>query len=300
MDWKKIIDTGRVEFVQVKSPLVKSGLGSGGFSANPYVGCPHACMYCYVPCMSRGPADSHRGPWGTYLIVKQWEPIPGPVARNYVAQRITIGTATDPYMPLEPHFQRTHALLEELVESCARVTVITKSDLVLRDIELLCAFDEIMIAFSINTLDERFKDDMDAAPAIARRLEAMRACKDAGLMTSCFISPVFPMVTDWVEIIEAVRNNCDCIWLDGLNLQQGNLGKVTGYISAEYSWAFPLYRRMFRDGDTSWWLKESGKLQEYCRKQGLPYTRNGTTMHHSPLGKPIVVDFLYRCGVRRK
>ncbi len=170
----------------------------------------------------------------------------------------------------------------------------------MKDLDVLTCFDNNVVSFNDNKLDLRFKDDMDAAPLIARRLEAMRACKDAGLLTACFIAPMFPLITDCFEIIEAVRDNCDSIWIDGLNLQSGNLGKVTGYISAEYSWAFPLYRKIFKERDGSWWLEESSRLKEYARKQGLPYTNGQVKMARAPLGHPVLIDYLPRCAARLK
>lgn len=291
MNWKEIFDPKQVMVQEVKNPIIKSGLSASKYSANPYIGCPHACMYCYVPHMKGKVAE---GRWGVNLTVKQWPPIPAPIARNYAWQKIVVGSVTDPYNPLEPHFKRTHALLEELRDSNATVSIITKSDLVLRDIDVLSSYDRLMVAISINTLDEKFKDDMDAAPSISHRLEALRCLRDAGIITSCFISPVFPGITDVIGIIEEVRNHCDSVWVDGLNLQAGNLGKVTGYISAEYSSLFPLYRRMFKDGDTRFWLEESARIKEYAEKQGMLYSKGLIEVERGPFGKPTIIDYLPR------
>ncbi len=297
MNYKEILDLDKVSIVQTKNILVKSGLRTGGYSVNPYAGCPHACMYCYVPHMKYKP-DASLGRWGTFLCVKQWDPILPPIARNYVGERVIVGTATDPYNPLEPHFQRTRTFLEEFRDSGIKLSLITKSDLVTRDIDLLSDYNNCIVAFSINTLDERFKDEMDAAPSIAKRIEAMKACKDMGLITSCFISPVFPLLTEPLEIIEKVRDHCDSIWIDGLNLQEGNLGRVTGFISMEYSWAFRTYHKIYKEKDTSYWREESERIKEYARKNGMEYSTSKISAEHCPLGKPAIIDFLPRCYSR--
>lgn len=298
MDYKSFLDVDKVSIVQVKNILVKTGLRSGGYAVNPYIGCQHACMYCYVPHMKHSPSKEELGRWGTYLQVKQWDPAPPPVARNYVGERVTMGTATDPYNPLEPHFRRTRAFLEEFKDSGIRLSIITKSDLVTQDLDVLSYYNNPVIAFSINTLDESFKNQMDAAPSIAQRIEAMKVCKDMGLITSCFISPLFPLVTDPIEIIEKVRDHCDSVWIDGLNLQEGNLGRVTGFISMEYSWAFPLYRKIFKEKDTSFWRQESLRIREYAQKNGMEYSTSKISIEQRPLGKPAIVDFLPRCCSR--
>lgn len=294
MEWKKIFDPDSVRILPVTNIINKSGLSGSNLSANPYVGCPHACMYCYVPGMKHGPA-AECGRWGTYLHVKEWKPLDFYKVRQWAGMHLTIGSSTDPYNPLEPHFRKTRTLLSELENGGLKISIITKSDAVLNDLDILSDFGEnVMVAFSINTLDEGFKEDMDAAPSIERRIRAMSICKDAGLLTSCFIAPVFPGITDIPEIIEAVRVHCDAIWVDALNLSSANIGKVTGYISCEYSHLFNLYRRMYKDGDLHFWLEESSRLQEYARKQGLPYTTGKLSMQRAPIGAPAIIDYMSR------
>jgi DNA repair photolyase len=79
--------------------------------------------------------------------------------------------------------------------------------LVLRDIDLIKTFPHARVGFSINTLDEAFKDDMDKAVSIERRLSAMRQLHDAGIRTTCFISPIFPGITDVPAIIDRVKDS---------------------------------------------------------------------------------------------
>ena len=96
--------------IDVQNVMTKSSLPVGGFSVNPYVGCPHACKYCYASFMKR--FTGHTEPWGTFLDVKHWKPIDNP--HKYDGQRIVIGSVTDGYHPYEEDFCRTRKLLEEL------------------------------------------------------------------------------------------------------------------------------------------------------------------------------------------
>lgn len=197
MDDKIIVDN-----VSVRSVMTKSTLPVGGFSVNPYVGCPHACKYCYASFMKR--FTGHAEPWGTFLDVKHWEPIKNP--HKYDGQRVVIGSVTDGYNPYEEKCCNTRKLLEELRGSTAEIMICTKSDLVLRDIDLLRQFPKVTVSWSVNTLDEQFRADMDKAVSIERRLKAMEQVYRSGIRTVCFVSPIFPGITDVMAIIERVKD----------------------------------------------------------------------------------------------
>ncbi len=164
--------------------MTKSTLPVGGYSVNPYVGCTHGCKYCYASFMKR--FTGHTEPWGTFLDVKHWPAIKNP--RKYAGQRVVIGSVTDGYLPQEEQFENTRKLLEQLKDSGAEILICTKSDLVVRDIDLLKEMGKVTVSWSINTLDEDFKNDMDNAVSIKRRLDAMKQVYDAGIRTVCFIA----------------------------------------------------------------------------------------------------------------
>lgn len=155
--------------VNVKSILSKSNLPVCEYSVNPYVGCTHGCKYCYASFMKR--FTGHPEPWGTFLDVKYWPKIKNP--GKYAGKELFIGSVTDPYNPQEEVFGRTRELLLELKGSGAKISIATKSDLILRDLELIKTFPGARVSWSINTLDEAFKNDMDDAVSIKRRLSAM-------------------------------------------------------------------------------------------------------------------------------
>ena len=144
---------------EVRGIMTKSNLPVGGYSVNPYVGCTHACKYCYASFMKR--FTGHKEEWGTFLDVKHWPAIENP--KKYAGQRVVIGSVTDGYNPEEATFRRTRKLLEELKDSDAEILICTKSDLVLRDLDLLRQMKKVTVSWSVNTLDETFRADMDKA-----------------------------------------------------------------------------------------------------------------------------------------
>ncbi len=243
------MNTEIIKEIDVQSVMTKSSLPVGGYSVNPYVGCPHACKYCYASFMKR--FTGHTEPWGAFLDVKNWKPIAN--LHKYDGERIVIGSVTDGYNPYEEQFCRTHRLLEELRGSNAEIMICTKSDLVLRDLDLLKRFPKVTVSWSVNTLDERFRADMDNAVSIERRLKAMRQVYEAGIRTVCFVSPIFPGITDVKAIIEKVKGYADLIWLENLNLRGQFKGGIMTYIREKHPDLFPLYEEIYNKKRLDYW-----------------------------------------------
>ena len=163
---EEVINGILIREVETKNIMTKSSLPVGGYSVNPYVGCTHACKYCYASFMKR--FTGHKEEWGTFLDVKHWPEIKNP--KKYAGQRVVIGSVTDGYNPQEKQFGNTRKLLEQLIGSDADILICTKSDLVVRDIDLLKKLGRVTVSWSINTLDENFKNDMDSASSIENRI----------------------------------------------------------------------------------------------------------------------------------
>lgn len=234
-----------IKEIEVKSVLSKSNLPVCEYSVNPYVGCTHACQYCYASFMKR--FTNHPEPWGDFLDVKYWPEIKNP--QKYAGKELFIGSVTDPYNPQEEVYGRTRALLTQLQGSGAKISIATKSDLILRDLELIKSFPNARVSWSINTLDETFREDMDKAASIQRRLAAMKAFHNAGVRTTCFISPIFPGITDVKAIIQSAKEQCNLIWLENLNLRGGYKTAIMDYIQRKPPDLMPLYQEIYSNND---------------------------------------------------
>lgn len=251
-----------VKIVETKGVVTKTDLPVCDYAANPDVGCTHACRYCYASFMKR--FTRHPEPWGTFLDVKQWPEIRDP--SKYDGKEIFIGSVTDPYIPQEAEHGRTRALLEQLQGSGARISIATKSDLVLRDIDLIASFPDARVSWSINTLDETFRGDMDRAVSIERRLEAMRRFHEAGVRTTCFISPIFPGITDPKEIILKAKDICNLVWLENLNLRGSFKADVMTYISEKHPDLVPLYDRIYNRRDPGYWGDLDAEMKRFTEE----------------------------------
>lgn len=284
-----------IKKIKVQSVLTKSNLPVSDYSANPYVGCPHGCKYCYASFMKR--FTNHPEPWGDFLDVKYWPEMKNII--KYNGKEVFLGSVTDPYNPEEETYGRTRALLTQLQKSGIRLSIQTKSDLVLRDIDLIKTFSDIRVGFSINTLDEDFKNDMDKAISIERRLLAMKKLHDEGIRTTCFISPIFPEITDTFAIIDKVKANCNLIWLENLNLRGNYKGTILDYIKAKRPQLLPLYQEIYEQNNRSYWENLDKKMRQFACDSGLEYLRNDDTIHRPFTAPPVIVNFFYHEEIKK-
>lgn len=284
-----------IQEVKVKSVLSKSNLPVCEYSVNPYVGCTHGCRYCYASFMKR--FTGHTEPWGTFLDVKLWPEIKKP--EKYAGKELFIGSVTDPYLPQEEIFGRTRELIEQLQGSGAKISIATKSDLILRDLDLIKTFPEARVSWSVNTLDEAFKDDMDKAVSIERRLAAMETFYRAGIRTTCFVSPIFPGITDVEAIIRRVKNQCNLIWLENLNLRGSYKTVIMDYIKNTRPHLWPLYQEIYYKGSRSYWEQLDKKLKTFAGEMGLDYVTNDDSIRRPFNEPPVIVNYFYHEKIKK-
>ena len=147
-----VISAMIIQEIETKSVLTKSNLPVSDYSVNPYVGCEHACKYCYACFMKR--FTNHPEPWGEFIDVKFWPEIKHP--ERYAGKELFLCYVTDPYQPLEETACRTRAILEQMQGSECSLSIATKSDLVLRDLDLIKTFPNARVSWSIKHTGRRF------------------------------------------------------------------------------------------------------------------------------------------------
>lgn len=285
----------KIQEIEVKSVMTKSNLPVADFSVNPYVGCLHGCKYCYASFMKR--FTNHPEPWGEFIDVKHWPEIKN--AKRYAGKEAFFGSVTDCYQPHEAKYKRTRALLEQLQGSGISVSIATKSDLVLRDLDLIKTFPHARVSWSINTLDESFRREMDVAVSIERRLEAMRQFYEAGVETTCFISPIFPGITNVEAIIERAKGQCNLVWLENLNLRGDYRPVILDWIHAHHPELDSLYHEIYSKRDRSYWVALDQQLREYTARQGMTYVRDDDTKRSDFGQPPVVANYFYHEEVKK-
>jgi DNA repair photolyase len=182
-------------------------------SINPYRGCEHGCVYCYAR-----PSHSYVNlspglDFETKLFYKAHaaQLLENELSKpGYVCKPINLGANTDPYQPVERKLRVTRSILEVLQRHRHPVTLVTKSSLIERDLDILVdlARDQLVSAFvSITTLDAALKRKLEPrAPSPAARLRAVRALHAAGVPVGVLVAPVIPAVTD--HEIERILEAC--------------------------------------------------------------------------------------------
>ncbi|MGE0626466.1 MAG: PA0069 family radical SAM protein [Hyphomicrobiaceae bacterium] len=172
-------------------------------SINPYRGCEHGCTYCYAR-----PTHCYLGlsaglDFETRLFAKTnaAECLRAELGRRgYVVKTIALGTATDPYQPIERRYAITRQVLEVLEEARHPVGIVTKSALVLRDIDILSRMARqnlVRVAISVTTLDRRLARSMEPrASTPPKRLDAIRQLVEAGVPAQVMVAPIIPGLND--------------------------------------------------------------------------------------------------------
>ena len=172
-------------------------------SLNAYRGCEHGCIYCYAR-PSHAWHDLSPGlDFESRLFAKPTAPalLRAELGRRgYVCAPIAMGTNTDPYQPIEAHWRITRAVLEICLECRHPVTITTKSDRVLRDLDLLAELARanlVVVALSVTSLDPRLSRLIEPrAAAPHRRIAALAALAAAGVPAHISVAPIVPAITD--------------------------------------------------------------------------------------------------------
>jgi len=260
----------KIKEIKVKSIIVKTNLPEGDFVINPYTGCMHGCKYCYARFMKR--FTGHKEEWGEFCDVKINAPDLIATDKNeYKDKMITIGSVTDAYQPIEIKYKLTRKILEKLIPLQPHIDIITKSDLVLRDVDLLKQFEDCIVAISFAFLDDNIRKELEPlASSVDRKINALRELHKTGIKTAVFISPMFPELTDWQEIINKTKGFVDEYWFENLNLYPSVRPNIFDFLKKLKPKLVEKYEKIY-SGTSSYWDEEEKKIREFCNKNKIKY-----------------------------
>lgn len=254
--------------IVAKDYLTKSNLPASDYVINPYAGCPHGCKYCYASFMKR--FTGHSEEWGTFIDIKRCSK---PINKKKLkGKTVFLASVTDCYNPYEGKYCITQDILKQILDVECTVSISTKSSLILRDVELLKQFKNLSVAMSINTMDENFKSDMDNASSIEARMNALKVLHENGIHTVLFMSPIFPAITNYKEIIEKSRLFVDEYWFENLNLRGEYKARILKYINEKYSQHIDLYKQIYVDGNKDYWDELETEIEAYCTEHSIIHT----------------------------
>ncbi len=208
-----------VREVACKTVLNRSSLGD--YSLNCYTGCTHGCAYCYARFMQR--FHPHVEPWGAFVDVKAnaVETLKRQLRRAAPGE-VFISSACDGWQPVEAEYRLTRRCCELLLERGFRLRTLTKSRLILRDLDLFAGHD-VRVGVTITSLDQRLAELWEpACSTTAERWNVLNEARRRRLPTSVMFGPLLPLLSDDQATIEsllqqAAEHQVETIWVDALN-----------------------------------------------------------------------------------
>jgi len=257
-----------VREIKCKSLLNKSQLAD--YCINCYVGCEHACEYCYSDSITKKFAQ-HKEPWGEFVDVKinAVEVLRKEVLRKKKG-KVFVSSLTDPYQPLEKKYQLTRKCLEILLKHQFPVIIQTKSALVIRDLDLLKKFKDCEVGFTITTLDESVRKNFEPnSSPVQEKLEAIKLLKENGIKVYVFLGPILPYLSDrkLEEYFETMVNlKVDEVWVDKLNLKPGVWESVSEILEKIYPELLEKWREVLFS-KTDYWKKLKEKIERICKEK---------------------------------
>ena len=184
------------------------------YQVDPYIGCQHYCYYCYA-------LEQMETDWTQEILMHS--DIISQLSKeldSIIPQTIYMGYKTDPYQPCETVYCQTQKVLNLLFEKGFSASILTKSNLIVRDIDILKKMARpavsISVAFNDDATCKLFEyNTMDTEA----RIDILRRFQAAGIRTGALICPVIPYITDVMPLIDLLEPYSDVIWIYGLNME---------------------------------------------------------------------------------
>lgn len=252
-DIQPFIKRGGIKKVQVKSVLTKSNLPKTDFVINPYIGCQHACVYCYARFMKR--FTNHKEPWGSFVDVKiNAAQILEKQLQKYKNSKYKSGqftcllsSVTDPYQQLEEKYRLTRSILN-ILKSYPQfnIEILTKSDLILRDIAIIKLLKNPSVTMSIGITNDKDASVFEPQASLpSKRIAALKKIHQKGIKTAAFISPILPFFTDFDKICSLLKDKVDKIYAETLNPKGANFIGIKKVLKAHHPQYQKEYQKIF-------------------------------------------------------
>jgi DNA repair photolyase len=243
----------QVQETTAKTILVPSKLPDTDYVVNPYTGCVFGCAYCYASFMGRFVGESFDD-WGNYLYVKTNAPelldaeltALSPEKRQL---RVLLSSVTDAYQYAERKYEVTRRLLEIFAahEYPGLISILTKSPLVTRDIDVLLRLKSVEVGLTITTTDDKTSRELEVrAPLASARIETLSTLNAAGIRTYAFIGPLLPHFYDRPELLEELfaavaGTGVRSVFVEHINLKAYIRNRLVGMLKDERPDAAELY-----------------------------------------------------------
>ena len=249
--------TARVEEIECKRVLNRvAGMGFK-WSVNPYRGCAHGCHYCFAR-RYQGFLDLDTGgdfSGIVYAKINAPQVIRQELRKpSWRRENVAVGTATDPYQPIEGKYRITRSILRELVDHHTPFGVVTKGPLIVRDIDILveaAGSEGCNVCFSVTTMDRELARDLDPGTAPpSQRLRALERLRSEGVTAGVLIAPVVPGLTSDLKNLETVvraaaDHGASFVGASFLRLAPGTRDHFLSYLEESHPELLSTYRALY-------------------------------------------------------
>jgi DNA repair photolyase len=231
------------------------------YQIDPYIGCEHHCNYCYAH-------NKVETDWTEEILVhKDFKTQLTQELLDLNPQPIYFGWNSDPYQPSEETLQHTRKALELLAEGGFSVCILTKSNLVTRDIDLLTRMPDSSVGFSIAFHDDDVRTLFEAnAPTNHQKITGLKALIEAGIETYVLITPIMPLITDVEACIKMVVPYADTLWFYPLNMDSEgdrNWQNLRMILDNHYPNLTEVYRQVTFSSGHPYWKELREKLEDF-------------------------------------
>lgn len=277
----------KMEFISAKTILTKVKYGNKwygiDYNMNLYRGCPHGCIYCdsRSNCYHIDNFDIVRGKENALYILEQ------ELSKKKEKGVIGIGSMSDTYNPLENEYEQTRQALKLISKYDFGVSIDTKSDLILRDIDLLKEINSknnVIIKFTITTPNDKLSKIIEPNVCVSsKRLQAIRKLSDNGIFTGIMMNPVLPFITDKEEDVKelvklAYENGAKFIYTYmGMTLRENQRDYYFNKLDGNFVGLKEKYIKFYRDSYNCGVLNATNLYKVFtseCNKYGILYNMN--------------------------
>ncbi len=211
--------------IQTQKVLALTKISLANYVINPYIGCQYGCLYCYAKYLKRSVKQSETRGWGEFVNVKinavevlkkELEKLNISAAENKPV--VMLGSITEVYQPLEKKYKLTEQILKILIDFQIPTVILTRSNLILRDIELLKKLPKVSVFFTITSNNSLISQHFEnQSPDYNTRLETIKKLRENNINVWAHIGPIIPYFTDTLVLIKDLKNIVSKIEFEALN-----------------------------------------------------------------------------------
>lgn len=257
-----------IKEIKSKTIIAKSNLPDSDYVINPYVGCCHSCIYCYARFMKK--FTNHNEEWGQFVDIKINAPELIPISdKKYKGKSFFISSVTDPYLQLERKYKITRQILERLVDWDIKIGIQTKSNLILRDLDIIKKLKDCEVGITITTTDDNLRKEIEPYTAsVEDRINAIKELKKNGINTYVFIGPIMPYFTDWKKIILETKDYVSFYYFESLNIKGTIWFSIERWLKQKHPELLKKYIEIYSP-DNNYWENIKNEINNFCLENNI-------------------------------